>query len=101
MFINAIDAMPDGGTLTVQGLVERPPHRHEDYLALKVSDTGRGIKREHLSRVFDRYFTTKDSGTGLGLAIVERVVSAHNGTLHMASAEGRGTTITIYFPYNP
>jgi signal transduction histidine kinase/DNA-binding response OmpR family regulator len=101
LFINAVDSMPDGGTLSVQGMVERPPHRHENYLALKVSDTGRGIKREHLSRVFDRYFTTKESGTGLGLAIVERVVSAHNGTLHLTSTEKAGTTITIYFPYNP
>jgi signal transduction histidine kinase/FixJ family two-component response regulator len=101
LYINAIDAMPDGGRLSVHGVVERPPHRHEDYLALKVADTGRGIKREHLSRVFDRYFTTKELGTGLGLAIVERVVSAHNGTLHLASAEGQGTAITIYFPYNP
>jgi len=101
LYINAIDAMPNGGTLSVQGVIERPPHRHEDYLALKVSDSGCGIKREHLSRVFDRYFTTKELGTGLGLAIVERVVSAHNGTLHLASAEGRGTTITVYFPYNP
>jgi signal transduction histidine kinase/FixJ family two-component response regulator/putative methionine-R-sulfoxide reductase with GAF domain len=101
LFINAIDAMPDGGSLSVQGAIERPPHRHEDYFALKISDTGVGIKREHLSRVFDRYFTTKESGTGLGLAVVERVVSAHNGTLHLASVEGRGTTVTIYFPYNP
>jgi len=101
LFINAIDAMSDGGSLSVRGRLERPPHRHEDYLAIRVTDTGHGIKKEHLSRVFDRYFTTKETGTGLGLAVVERVISAHAGTLHLESTEGRGTTITVYFPYKP
>jgi len=101
LFINAIDAMSDGGSLSIRGRLERPPHRHEDYLAIKVTDTGHGIKKEHVSRVFDRYFTTKETGTGLGLAVVERVISAHAGTLHLESTEGRGTTITVYFPYKP
>lgn len=101
LFINAIDAMPEGGALTVHGLVERPSHRKDDYLAIKVVDTGVGIKKEHLSRVFDRYHTTKATGTGLGLAVVERVVSAHNGTVHIESAEGKGTTFTVYLPLMP
>ncbi len=101
LFINAVDAMPEGGRLTVGGLIERPPHRHENYLTVKVSDTGCGIKREHISRVFDRYFTTKETGTGLGLAVVERVMSAHSGTLHLESTEGKGTTVSLYFPLNP
>ncbi|MEW5795109.1 MAG: GAF domain-containing protein [Candidatus Zixiibacteriota bacterium] len=101
LFINAVDAMRDGGKLTVTGRIERPPHRHEDYLGIHVSDTGCGIKKEHLSRVFDRYFTTKETGTGLGLAVVERVISAHSGTLHLSSVEGKGTTVSVYFPYKP
>jgi K+-sensing histidine kinase KdpD len=98
LFLNALDAMPDGGSLTVRGLIERPAHKKTDYLAIKVSDTGTGIKREHLSRVFDRYFTTKDTGTGLGLAVVDRIVSAHNGTVHVESTGGQGACFTVYFP---
>lgn len=101
LFMNAADAMPDGGSLEVEGLVERPPHRKEDYLAIKVRDTGKGIRKEHLSRVFERYFTTKDTGTGLGLAVVERVISAHSGTVRIESTEGEGTTFTVYLPYRP
>ena len=101
LFINAIEAMQEGGRLSIRGRIERPPHRHENYLALHVADTGCGIKKENLSRVFDRYFTTKETGTGLGLAVVERVISAHGGTLHLESAEGQGTTVSLYFPYKP
>ncbi len=98
LFINAIDAMPNGGTLTVHGLVERPEHKKTDYLALRISDTGVGIKKENLSKIFDRYYTTKETGTGLGLAVVERIISAHNGTLKVDSIEGKGTTFTLYLP---
>jgi two-component system sensor histidine kinase HydH len=100
LFINAIDAMPDGGTLSVQGLIERPEHKKQDYLAVRVVDTGVGIKKENIAKIFDRYYTSKSTGTGLGLAVVERIISAHAGTLHVASEEGRGTTFTVYFPYN-
>ncbi len=101
LFINAIDAMPNGGMLTVQGLIEQPPHRKDRYLAVKVTDTGVGIKKENLAKVFDRYYTTKETGTGLGLSVVERVMSAHGGTIHIASEEGEGTTFTIYLPLRP
>ncbi len=98
LFINAIDVMPDGGKIHVHGLIERPDHKKIDYLALKVSDSGEGIKQENLSKIFDRYFTTKSTGTGLGLAVVERIISAHDGTLSVASEYGKGTTFTIYLP---
>ncbi len=98
LFINAIDVMPDGGRLTVRGGFERPEHKKDNYLALKIIDTGPGISKESLPRVFDRYFTTKETGTGLGLAVVERIVSAHSGTLSVTSQEGEGTTFTLYFP---
>ncbi len=99
LFINAVDAMPDGGRLTVRGLLEKPEHRKDIYLAVRVIDTGVGIKKENLSRIFDRYYTTKDTGTGLGLAVVERIISAHAGTLSVSSEAGKGTTFTLYFPY--
>ena len=99
MLINAVDAMPEGGKLVVLGCVEKPNHKQDNYLAIKISDTGCGISTENLPRVFDRYFTTKETGTGLGLAVVERIVSAHNGTLAVESVEGQGSTFTVYFPY--
>lgn len=98
IFMNAIDSMPSGGKLSVEGVVERPDHKKSDYLALKIRDTGLGIKSGDLSKIFDRYFTTKDSGTGLGLAVVERIISAHSGTLLVESEEGVGTTFSLYFP---
>ncbi len=98
LFMNALDAMPDGGKLSVSGLIEKPDHKKQEYLALKIADTGVGIKREHLSRVFDRYYTTKETGTGLGLAVVERIISAHSGTLAVTSEEGQGTVFTLYLP---
>jgi len=99
VFMNAIQAMPDGGKLTVNGLIERPDHKKTDFLALRITDSGQGIKKENLSKVFDRYFTTKETGTGLGLAVVERIISAHDGTLTVTSKEGTGTVFTLYFPY--
>ena len=98
LFLNAVDSMPSGGQLTVEGVVERPEHKKDDYLAIRVTDTGSGIRKEHLTRVFERYFTTKADGTGLGLAVVERIISAHNGTLKVESDEGKGTTFTAYLP---
>ena len=98
LFINAIDAMSSGGTLSVHGLVERPHHKKHDYLTVRVIDTGCGIKKESLPRIFDRYFTTKETGTGLGLSVVERIISAHGGTLKVDSVEGKGTTFTVYLP---
>lgn len=99
LFMNAIDAMPDGGALSVKGLIEKPEHKKVKYLAIKIIDTGIGIRKENLSKVFDRYYTSKETGTGLGLAVVERIISAHNGTLSVTSTEGEGSTFTLYFPY--
>ena len=90
--------MPNGGDLKAAGLVERPDHKRTDFLAVRITDTGVGIKKENLSRIFDRYYTTKDTGTGLGLSVVDRIITAHGGTLRVDSHEGRGTTFTVYFP---
>lgn len=98
LFINALDAMPSGGTLSVHGLVERPSHKKVDFLAIRVSDSGIGIKKENLAKIFDRYYTTKDHGTGLGLAVVERIIATHLGTLKVESQDSKGTTFTVYLP---
>lgn len=99
ILINAIEAMDRKGKLTVRGLIEKPHHKKDEYMAVKITDSGHGIKKENLHKIFDRYYTSKDTGTGLGLAVVERIISAHGGTLHVDSDEGVGTTFTLYFPY--
>ncbi len=98
LFLNAVEAMPTGGELSVRGLIEKPEHKKTEYLAIKVSDTGVGIKKEEISRIFNRYYTTKETGTGLGLSVVERIISAHGGTLQVDSKIGEGSTFTLYFP---
>lgn len=90
--------MPQGGSLEVKGLIEKPHHKKDDYLAIRIKDSGVGISKENLSEIFDRYYTTKETGTGLGLAIVERIMSAHSGTLTVDSVLGEGTCFNLYFP---
>ena len=92
LLLNAIQAMPDGGTLSVSA------HAVRDRLELRVADTGPGIPREDLDRVFDPYFTTRNQGTGLGLATVRTVVEAHGGRVRIASEPGRGTEVTLDLP---
>ena len=89
---NAIDAMPQGGTLTLQG------RRQAATVSLAVRDTGSGIPPEHLPQIFEPLHTTKPGGTGLGLYIVHEVVAAHGGQVAVQSTVGAGTTFTITLP---
>jgi two-component system sensor histidine kinase HydH len=93
LFLNAFAAMDRGGILSV-GIARQD----ERTLRVSVSDTGTGIRKEDLGRVFDPYFTTKPAGTGLGLAIVHRIVEAHGGEIRLESEPGKGTTFTIFLP---
>jgi signal transduction histidine kinase len=63
-----------------------------------ISDTGRGIKADDISKIFEPYYSTKDTGTGLGLAIVRKAIDDHHGTISVKSKEGEGTTFTITLP---
>ena len=90
--LNAMDAMPQGGTLTLR------TGRHDGAVRIQVSDTGQGLTEEECSRLFTPYYTTKNHGTGLGLAIAQSVVSDHHGRIAVASEPGRGTTFTIDLP---
>ena len=90
LFQNAIGAMEGGGVLRIS--LDR---RDEKGVRITVADTGIGIPKEELPRVFDPYFTTRPSGTGLGLAIVHKIVEAHGGEVRLESEPGRGTTATV------
>jgi signal transduction histidine kinase len=96
LIINARDAMPDGGTLTIcTAAAETPP---PGAVLLHVRDTGTGISPDIQSRIFDSFFTTKTHGTGLGLAICRRIVEQHGGTISLHSTPGQGSTFTISLP---
>lgn len=88
--LNACQAMPDGGRLTIAAKVS--PDR---MVTISVEDTGVGIEPEHLSRIFDLYFTTKPHGSGIGLSLVFRTVQLHNGEIEVQSVPGRGTTFRV------
>jgi signal transduction histidine kinase len=92
LVLNALEAMPDGGVLTLDaGIVE-------DEIRIVVSDTGVGIPEEEIGRLFKPFHTTKRIGSGLGLAYCKRVVEAHGGTISVVSEAGRGTKVNITLP---
>jgi two-component system, NtrC family, nitrogen regulation sensor histidine kinase NtrY len=92
LVLNAIDAMPQGGELTIQ------TQALGSHVELLVSDTGSGLTEEECSRLFTPYYTTKQHGTGLGLAIVQSVVSDHGGKIAVESTKEKGTTFRIELP---
>jgi signal transduction histidine kinase len=91
--MNACQAMPNGGTLRLACSAAA-----NNKVAIRVEDTGVGIPPEHLSRIFDLYFTTKDHGTGIGLSMVYRIIQMHDGEIEVQSTPGRGTTFTLLLP---
>ena len=114
LFLNAADAMKNGGKLTVgsapkgpAGLFSKPdtekmgPRQDDRFVEIMVSDTGEGIEQTNLSKVFDPFFSTKASGTGLGLAIVHRIIESHRGKIYISSVRGKGTTFKIIVPLSP
>ncbi|MBT4641863.1 MAG: PAS domain S-box protein [Deltaproteobacteria bacterium] len=94
LYLNAVEAMPDGGRLGV--LLDLGPGR--DRLDISVTDTGVGITRENLAKIVDPYFTTKQSGTGLGLVVVHNIIEAHGGKLTVESQPGKGSRFVISVP---
>lgn len=101
---NAIEAMPRGGKLTMvtrmsdQFTSVQADGKKHRLMVVKVSDTGPGIKQEHLNDIFTPFFTTKDNGVGLGLALSYQIIQEHLGTIRVESREKEGTTFSVYLP---
>jgi signal transduction histidine kinase len=91
--LNACQAMPSGGSLTIRCT---PARRHR--VSITFTDTGVGIPPEHLNRIFDLYFTTRDKGSGIGLSMVYRTVQMHDGEIEVQSTPGKGTTFRVLLP---
>lgn len=95
LFLNSIQAMPQGGTISVTAYQDS-----EDYLRVDIADTGEGIKPEDLEHIFEPFYTTKSvgRGTGLGLAVTYSIVKKHGGYIEVKSEQGAGTTFSLYLP---
>ena len=95
LIVNAIEAMHEGGTLSLTTSVEK------NKCVITISDTGNGLSKEQLGRLFEPFFTTKPKGNGLGLANTQNIIISHNGIIKAESEEGGGTTFSIYFDMVP
>ncbi len=104
LVLNSVQAMPQGGNLQIsarndpQAHLAHPGLAAGDYIQITISDSGAGINPENLSRIFDPYFTTKQTGTGLGLAAVYSIIRKHRGHIEVESQIGQGTTFRFWLP---
>ncbi|MCX7781512.1 MAG: ATP-binding protein [Negativicutes bacterium] len=93
-FRNALEAMPQGGTVTISTFV------HDDKIVLSIRDEGEGIPPAVRERIGTPFVTTKEKGTGLGLSVCHRIAERHRAAIRIESQEGRGTTVEVLFPVN-
>ncbi len=102
LILNALAAMPDGGTLRCR-IEERVPAATggPGWLAVEFSDTGEGIDPEHLEQIFEPFVSFRDQGIGLGLSVVRQIITIHHGKIDVHSIPGQGTTFTLLFPLDP
>ena len=92
LMLNAIEAMPQGGTLSV--IVDRTANT----IRVEITDTGRGIAEEDANKIFEPFYTTKAQGLGLGMPYARKIIEQHGGTISLSSRPGEGTTIHIDLP---
>jgi signal transduction histidine kinase len=97
LFINACEAMGNGGTITVQENVDLD-HTLGKVVRIRISDNGPGIPTTIIEKVMEPFFTTKEEGTGLGLSIASRIIEEHGGRIEVSSIESQGTVFTITLP---
>ena len=101
LLLNAFEAIDDQGSVkitTERIMYEKIKPQPSPFIKISVSDTGCGIQEEEISRIYEPFFTTKDTGTGLGLAIVQKIVDEHGGFIEIESKHGRGTIFSILLP---
>ena len=105
LFLNAIQAMPGGGSLTTRIRFQSGSGGEYadggDVLLLDIEDTGEGIPKDKIHQIFSPYYTTKAQGTGLGLSLVQKIVEAHDGEIEVAGTAGKGTRFTLHLPLSP
>ena len=94
LLLNAIDAMPGGGTLTLNTACSND----KKSIKIEIADSGKGISHKDMNKIFQPFFTTKSKGTGMGLAITRRIIEEHGGSISVSSEYGRGTIFTIVLP---
>jgi signal transduction histidine kinase len=98
LILNAVQSMQKGGVLKVKTGAGKKPKDNAPFIEMKIIDTGDGITKENLKKIFNPFFTTRESGTGLGLAIVHNIIELHKGIIEVDSKVGKGTTFTILLP---
>lgn len=98
LILNAVQAMPEGGELTVSTRLEKSPEDGKSFMCVDIKDTGSGIKPENMPRLFEPLFSTKAKGTGLGLPISKEIVEKHGGKIEAQSEWGRGSAFTVKIP---
>jgi two-component system NtrC family sensor kinase len=98
LMLNAVEAMPQGGTLTICSTVTVNPESRQEFLQLIIKDTGHGIPEKDRPYLFDPFFTTKAGGTGLGLSIAYSIIQKHNGRIEVESELGKGSSFILSLP---
>ncbi len=98
LLLNAVEAMPRGGTLTISSAVKVNPDSGQEFLQMIIKDTGHGIPEKDRPYLFDPFFTAKAGGTGLGLSIVYSIIQKHNGRIEVESELGKGSSFILSFP---
>jgi signal transduction histidine kinase len=92
LILNAIEAMPEGGTLSINSKWTA------ETLQLEITDTGKGIAEDQIKKIFEPFYTTKEQGLGLGMAYAKKILEEHGGSISLDSKSGEGTTIHIIRP---